>query len=234
MSTDCISSNLSHILKSVRDQAESVNRHADSVRVIAVSKTVGADKIMEAFDCGQAVFGENRPQELYEKSQSLPASIEWHMIGHLQSNKVRKAVGSSDLIHSIDSVKLLNRINDAGRELQKVQCVLLQVNVSGEESKFGIPVEDVERIASNLGDLPNIRCRGLMTMAPYGASEDELHRVFSGLRELRDRIQETMDLPLPELSMGMSSDYRIAIAEGATLVRIGTAIFGTRKGTNGV
>ena len=153
----------------------------------------------------------------------------WHLIGHLQSNKAEKAVELADCIHSVDSVKLLNKIDAAARKHGKIQDLLLEVNVSGEESKFGLSGYDALReTAEQALALPAVRLLGLMTMAPLNADKAVLHATFGGLREFRDRLEQEFSIRLPELSMGMSSDYPEAIAEGATIVRIGTAIFGGR------
>jgi pyridoxal phosphate enzyme (YggS family) len=176
------------------------------------------------------MFGENRVQELAEKVPLLPHDIEWHLIGHLQGNKVSKAVELAHLIHSVDSEKLLRRINRIAGDADKKQKILLEINISGEESKFG-ETADADAVASLVSlavASKNIELMGFMTMAPFGADENELRRVFSSLRELRDDMEKEFDVSLPELSMGMSSDYEYAIAEGATIIRVGTSIFGKR------
>ena len=166
-------------------------------------------------------------QELAEKAPKLPPDITWHLIGHLQQNKVRQALQHAAWIHSVDSSDLFARINRIAAELNVAPRILLEVNVSGEESKFGLKPDDVEKtVADNLGGPAS--CVGLMTVAPALASEAELHTIFEGLRNLRDKIQSNLKTSLPELSMGMSGDFEIAIAEGATIVRIGSAIFGHR------
>jgi pyridoxal phosphate enzyme (YggS family) len=174
------------------------------------------------------MFGENRVQELSEKVPALSQDIEWHLIGHLQGNKVSKAVELADLIHSVDSEKLLRRIDRIAGELGKRQKILLELNISGEQSKFGETADAAASLVSLALSLPNIDLQGFMTMAPFGAEECELRKVFSTLREFRNNMEKEFNVSLPELSMGMSSDYEYAIAEGATIVRIGTAIFGKR------
>ena len=219
-------------LESVRERiaaAESAaGRPAGSVRLLAVSKTFPAEDVAEAFSCGQTCFGENRVQELASKVPVLHAEIEWHLIGSLQSNKAAKAAALASWIHSVDSEKLVRKISSAADALNKTVNILFEVN-SGEENKTGFRSDDELRASLETAlALPGIRVRGLMTMAPLGSDESALHRVFAALRMRRDALERDFGVSLPELSMGMSGDFREAIAEGATIVRIGTAIFGGR------
>ena len=220
--------NLKEILDSISEISEKYSRNPDSVRLVAVSKTFPAEAVKEAYEMGQLLFGENRIQELTQKVPVLSKDIEWHLIGHLQGNKAAKAVELSHMIHSVDSEKLLRRIDRIAGEVDKKQKILLELNMSGEASKFGEDSDSALQLASTAAELQNIDFQGLMTMAPFGSDECELRKVFSSLRELRDNMEKEFSISLPELSMGMSSDYEAAIAEGATLVRIGTAIFGKR------
>ncbi len=203
-------------------------REPASVKLVAVSKTFPAADIETAYRTGQQLFGENRVQDFVEKAKVLANDIEWHFIGHLQSNKVSKVVACADYIHAVDSVKLLERIDRLAGELNKHPKILLEINISGEASKFGTTETEAMELAQVAVQCDNIDFAGLMTMAPYGATEDELHHIFGSLRQLRDRLAEHFGVQLPELSMGMSADYKIAIAEGATLIRVGSAIFGKR------
>lgn len=205
--------------------AERGGRSAAAVRLVAVSKTVSPEVAAEAFALGQTRFGESRPQELERKAQTLPKAVEWHLIGHLQRNKAKQAVRHAALIHSVDSVALAHRLNDTAATLDTVQQILLQVNVAGEAQKFGLAPGDLDAALAEVLGLPAICCLGFMTMAPYGASETRLHAVFGGLRDLAEQARTTWRRPFPELSMGMSGDFEVAIAEGATLVRVGSAIF---------
>jgi len=219
-------------LKTVREQiaaAEAASgRPADSVRLLAVSKTFPAEDVAEAFACGQTCFGENRVQELATKVPVLPETIEWHLIGSLQSNKAAKAAALASWIHSVDSEKLVRKISAAADALGKTVNILFEVN-SGEDNKTGFRSDDELRASLEAAlALPGIKVCGLMTMAPLGAEKSELHRVFAALRTRRDALEQEFGVRLPELSMGMSGDFREAIAEGATIVRIGTAIFGGR------
>ncbi len=222
--------NLAKVRSKIAEAAKQAGRDPASVRLLAVSKTFPAADILEAVAAGQLEFGENRVQELEAKVPAGSPEIVWHLIGHLQSNKAEKAVELAEYIHSVDSVKLLNKISAAAEKRGKTQKILLEVNVSGEESKFGISGYDALReTAEHALGLGGIRLLGLMTMAPLDADNPVLHATFGGLRDFRDRLEREFSVRLPELSMGMSHDYPAAIAEGATIVRVGTAIFGGRN-----
>ena len=224
--------NYQRVLDSVRQAALDAGRTPDSVRLLAVSKTFPPEDIRSVFEAGQLCFGENKVQELQSKVQVLPPEIEWHLIGHLQSNKAAKAVEYASWIHSVDSVHLAQKIAGAAERLNKKVKILLEVNISGEESKFGLhSFEDTAPVAETLLTASNLELSGLMTMAEPGVPEARLRSTFSGLRELRDRLETEFRIRLPELSMGMTSDFREAILEGSTMVRIGTAIFGGRDYT---
>ena len=224
-----LSEQLANVLNAVNETAASAGREPGEVRLLAVSKTFPASDVLEAYNAGQREFGENRVQELEQKVPALPEDIVWHLIGHLQSNKAAKAAELADWVHSVDSVKLVNKLSDAAQKAGKTLKILLEVNVSGEESKYGIRTkEDLYQVAEAAIAAPAIEWKGLMTMAPAAAEGEELKQVFAGLRQMRDELEQKYSVSLPELSMGMSGDYPAAIAEGATIVRIGTAIFGGR------
>lgn len=223
-----IADNLQRVQDRMAAAAARAGRRADDVRLIAVTKTLPAEAVLEAYAAGQRLFGENRVQELAAKAPRLPADCQWHLIGHLQANKVRHALPHAAWLHALDSLELIQRTDRIAGEEGRRPVVLLEVNVSGEATKFGAAPGTVPALAEAALRSPHLELRGLMTMAPYGASEAELHRVFGGLRGLRDRLAAALGAPLPELSMGMSGDFEAAIAEGATLVRVGTAIFGAR------
>jgi pyridoxal phosphate enzyme (YggS family) len=208
--------------------AEQAGREPDSVKLLAVSKTFPAEAVVAAYEAGQRLFGENRVQELNSKAPELPDDIQWHLIGHLQNNKVSNALEYASMIHSVDSKKLLDRINRIAGEKKLTVNLLFEVNISGENSKFGMADRMAEELAEYSFTLDNVQVKGLMTMAPFGAEEYELRNIFSSLRILKEKIENNNAVTLPELSMGMSSDFREAVKEGATLVRIGTAIFGKR------
>ncbi|MCI6287975.1 MAG: YggS family pyridoxal phosphate-dependent enzyme [Lentisphaeria bacterium] len=225
-----LAENYRKILEQVKQAALDAGRKPEEVRLLAVSKTFPAEDVRTVFEAGQLCFGENKVQELQAKVPVLPQEIEWHLIGHLQSNKAVKAVEYADWIHSVDSVRLAEKIGSAAERLNRKIRILLEVNVSGEESKFGLhSFDDTAAVAETvLKYSANLTLSGLMTMAEPGVPEIRLRQTFAGLRELRDRLANRFQIRLPELSMGMSSDFREAIQEGSTLVRIGTAIFGGR------
>ena len=220
-------------LNKVREQieisAKKVNRDPNEIKLVAVSKTFPNEFIQIAYDGKQRVFGENKIQELETKVPSLASDIEWHMIGHLQSNKVNRAVELAKYIHSVDSIKLINRIDRLAKAVNKCPKIFIEVNVSGEDSKFGTTQEAVIELVKTANECENLQLIGYMTMAPFGASEDELRKVFGSLRKLRDEINNKLSLNIKELSMGMSNDFEIAIEEGATFVRVGSSIFGKRR-----
>ncbi|MBQ7403098.1 MAG: YggS family pyridoxal phosphate-dependent enzyme [Lentisphaeria bacterium] len=224
-----LSEQLIKVLNEVNETAAAAGREPDTVKLLAVSKTFPASDVLEAYQAGQKEFGENRVQELEQKVPALPRDIVWHLIGHLQSNKAAKAAELADWVHSVDSVKLVKKLSDAAQKAGKTLNILLEINVSGEESKYGIrSKEELFQVAEAAIAAPAIQWKGLMTMAPADAEGEELKAVFAGLRQMRDELEQKYSVTLPELSMGMSGDYPAAIAEGATIVRIGTAIFGGR------
>jgi pyridoxal phosphate enzyme (YggS family) len=223
-----ISDNLINIHSRMQDAAHRVGRQVLDVRLVAVSKTYPPAVIQEAWNSGQHVFGENRVQDALPKIAELPAKAEWHFIGHLQSNKIRKALPAFTLIHGVDNLELAQQINRIAGEMGLTANILLEINVSGEATKFGFSPADLRENLEGLLCLPNIRINGLMTMAPYSDDPETARPVFSKLRILRDELAAQSGQALPELSMGMSGDFEVAIQEGATIVRIGSSIFGHR------
>ena len=201
-------------------------------RLIAVSKTHPVETIMEAYASGHRIFGENRVQEMVPKAETMPKDIEWHMIGTLQRNKVKYIVPFVSLIHSVDSLDVLKEINKQALKVNRIIPCLLQIHIAKEETKFGFTPEEVLTFLSEgvYKELPNIRISGLMGMATFTDNTTQIREEFKALRSLFDTIKSKMfaGVEMKELSMGMSSDYKIAIEEGSTLVRIGTAIFGSR------
>ncbi len=222
---------LKRIHERIDQVASRCNRSAESIRLIAVSKTMPAAVVREAIDSGVTDLGENYIQEARDKVNELAtAPVNWHFIGHLQSNKAKYAVRLFDLIHSVDSLKLATELNKYAQKIDKIQAVLVQVNVAQEESKSGIFVEETIGLLKQLSRLDNISVKGLMTMPPYFNAPDKVRPFFAALRDLRDRIrtENITGIGMDELSMGMTGDFEAAIEEGATMVRIGTAIFGER------
>lgn len=213
--------NLNNIHSRIENAALRAGRNKDDVTLICVSKTIDAEIINEAKNLGECIFGENRPQELRDK-YPLVEGAHWHLIGHLQTNKVKYVVGKADLIHSVDSIHLANAINDEAEKQGVVQDILLEVNISGEESKYGLTTGEIPTIIKEIEALSGIRFRGFMTMAPLMASEDEIRSIFKRAKELFDTYKS---FGADTLSMGMSGDFEIAVEEGATHVRVGSAIF---------
>ncbi len=203
------------------------SRPSDAVKILAVSKTFPIAAIQEAYDCGVRMFGENKIQELSEKASVLPDDIQWHFIGHLQSNKAAKAVQYAAWIHSVDSLKLLHKLDRLAGEMGKKPVILLEVN-SGEESKSGVDYEELGVLAAAARDAENLDWRGLMTMAPLTEDRTQWKQAFARLRASRDELERTLNVKLPELSMGMSGDFAEAAAEGSTIIRVGSRLFGNR------
>jgi len=225
--------NASAVFKKMSHAAMRAGRRPEDVRLVAVTKTVGIDEIRKAADIGLRVFGENRIQEAKEKITNLKfessnSNIEWHLIGHLQRNKAKYAVKLFDMIHSVDSEELAADLDEEAKKAGKVQRVLIQVKLSAEETKSGISEQDLPLLVEKVARLVNLNLEGLMTIPPFFDDPEPARPFFRRLRELRDGL-EKKGFVLPELSMGMSNDYEVAIQEGATLVRIGTAIFGERR-----
>ncbi len=223
---------LEQIKERIRQAAESCNRDAESVRLVAVSKTIPAETVKDAIKSGVTILGENYVQEVREKFNALVQyPVSWHFIGHLQSNKAKYAVRLFDLIHSVDSLKLARELHKEAQKADKVQPILVQVNNSGEGTKSGISAKEVPGLISEISRMENLSIKGLMTMPPYFYQPEKVRPFFAALRELRDEIkkQAPANVSMEELSMGMTGDFEVAIEEGATLVRIGTAIFGERK-----
>lgn len=221
-----IAENLQVVRERIAAAATRAGRDRGSVKLVAVSKGRSPEVIREAMLAGQRVFGENRAQELRDKALLLGEDVEWHFIGHLQRNKVNMVVGKVALIHSLDSWKLAAAISSRALALGTVQDVLLQVNVTGEESKFGAEKSEVVVLLGEILTLPGLRVRGLMTMAPAWAEGEKSRPFFRELRELRDTLRERYPhADLSILSMGMTQDFEVAVEEGADIVRVGTAIF---------
>ncbi len=213
--------------------AEEAGRSSDQVQLVAVTKTVSAERMREAYGLGVRLVGENRVQEALEKQAALAdLPLEWHLIGHLQTNKVKQAVGRFALIHSVDSMRILHAIDQTARSMGIRQDILLQVNVAEESTKFGFRTDEVPEALQTARGLSGVSVRGFMTLAPYVSDPEAVRWVFRRLAELWSAYGDPAGRG--QLSMGMSSDYPVAIAEGATLVRIGTGIFGERPGRPGL
>ncbi|MDP0490585.1 MAG: YggS family pyridoxal phosphate-dependent enzyme [Verrucomicrobiota bacterium JB023] len=223
-----LAARLHEVRQRISDAAVRSGRRADEVRLLAVGKTFPASAIAEAYEAGQIAFGENRVQEALQKQPELPSEIEWHLIGPLQRNKVRKAVGAFHCLQGIDSLRLAEAVSRVAGEIGHTQRILLQVHIGGELSKSGFPQQDLKEQLTQLLALPHLSVAGLMTIPPPVEEPEKARPYFAELRELRDELAEASGCALAELSMGMSGDFEAAIAEGATLVRVGSAIFGHR------
>ena len=222
--------NLDTVEANICAACERAGRDRSEVKLIAVSKTNPVPVLSEAYDLGVRVFGENKVQELTEKIEALPDDIEWHMIGHLQRNKVKYIVGRVALIHSVDSFRLAEEIKKKKKKRGIVAPILIEVNAAGELSKFGVRPEDTLELVKEVSQLDGISIRGLMTIAPYVVDSEENRQFFHKIRDLSiDIAGENIDnVSMETLSMGMTGDYQVAIEEGATIVRVGTGIFGER------
>jgi pyridoxal phosphate enzyme (YggS family) len=223
-----IAPHLAEVRATIAAACRKVGRDPQAVRLVAVSKTVDAERVREAIAAGQDIFGENYLQEAKDKIAILGRQVSWHLVGHLQTNKAKLAVALFDLIHAVDRLKLARALDTAAAGLGTVQDVLLQVNQGGEDTKSGVAPAAAPALVQEVARLPHLRLLGLMTMPPWFANPEEVRPYFKALRELRDRLRDLSGLPLTELSMGMSGDFAVAVEEGATLVRVGTAIFGHR------
>lgn len=225
-----IKENLIEIQENIKKACERAGRLEEEVTLIAVSKTKPLSMIEEAYDAGMREFGENKPQEMRDKAKQLEAPVHWHMIGSLQTNKIKYVVGTACMIHSVDSLGLAAAIEKEAAKKELVVDVLLEVNVAEEESKHGFSVEEVFPAVQEMAKFPHLRIRGLMTVAPYTEYAEENRIYFRKMKELLVDInaKNIDNVFMDSLSMGMSSDYEVAIEEGATMVRIGTGIFGER------
>lgn len=214
----------------VRKACERAGRKREEVTLIAVSKTKPVSMIEELLPLHVVDFGENKVQELTSKSEILPSDLHWHMIGHLQRNKVKYIIDKACLIHSVDSLRLAETINQEAVKKNVTASILIEVNVAGEESKFGVAPNDAEELIEKISHLSNIQVKGLMTIAPFVENAEENREIFRNLRNLSVDIQEKKfnNVTMNVLSMGMTGDYEVAIEEGATMVRVGTGIFGER------
>ncbi len=215
--------------KKIDEACTRAGRNRSEITLIAVSKTQPNEAIIEAFNYGIKDFGENKAQEFKRKTDEIKEKITWHFIGHLQTNKVKDVVKSAEFIHSVDSLKLAKEINKRAAKIDKKQKILLEINTSGEESKFGLRNEDeIWELAEFCSGAANLELVGLMTMAPFVSDEETIRNCFRSLKNLKEKLNLS-GFAVSELSMGMTNDYEIAIEEGATMLRIGTAIFGSRN-----
>ena len=226
-----IDERLAEVRARMAEASRKAGRKPEETELVAVTKTHPPEALQEALAAGQTLFGENRVQEARAKMPLVSSRARWHLIGHLQKNKVRQALAVFEMLHGIDSLELARDVQRIADEDGQRPRVLLEVNVAGEASKFGFKPEGLEGgLETLIAEMPRLDVQGLMVIPPFSPEGEDSRRYFVALRELRDGLQEKLRVGLPVLSMGMSGDYEVAIEEGATLVRVGTAIFGERKG----
>jgi len=230
---DFIRRNLDAVMERIEMAAQRSGRSAKDIKLVAVTKTVEPERILKIIDEGILDLGENRVQELTKKYDIINRECNWHLIGHLQTNKVKYIMGKVKLIHSVDRIELVREINKRAQSQGITADVLVQVNVSGEESKFGVPLEEAHELVEQMSILSNLKIRGFMTIAPFAENPETIRYVFSKLRDFSiDIRKEKLDNSnMDILSMGMSNDFEVAIEEGSNMVRIGTALFGQRNYT---
>ena len=226
-----IAANIKDIIHRMKLAAERAGRKEESVKLVAVTKTIDVSRIKEAIESGITIIGENRVQEARDKYKEIGKEVQWHLIGHLQTNKVKYIFDIFSLIHSVDSLSLAEEIQRRGENKGLNTDILIEVNLSGEKTKFGILSEKAIGLIKDISRCKNINIKGLMTIPPFSESPEDSRKYFKMLRILKDDVQKE-GIEMKELSMGMSNDFQVAIEEGATMVRIGTAIFGERRFQN--
>lgn len=228
--TSSVEENLKDFQNRIESACRKAGRNSKEVDVVLVTKTVSVERIEEAYSLGVRKFGENRVQEFVSKVTALPKDIEWHFVGHLQTNKVRDLIGRVSLIHSVDSLRLAEEIEKRSAAAELRTSLLIQVNTSGETSKFGVGPGELNRLLREVSNLQHVTVKGLMTIGPLTEDREKIRNSFRLLRYLRDELAANLrGISLPILSMGMSQDFEVAVEEGANLLRIGTAVFGERK-----
>ena len=228
-----IAENLDRVREQISNAAAKSGRTPNDVELVAVTKTHPAESVRAAIEAGQILFGESRVQEAREKIPELPSNCRWHFVGHLQKNKIRHALALFEMFHGVDSLALAQDINRISEEQGLYPRVLLEVNVAGEGSKFGFAPEALAEQVEALLALPRLSIEGLMCIPPLAMESEDSRKFFVQVRELRDSLEKEFSMKLPQLSMGMTQDFPIGIEEGATLVRVGTAIFGERRARKG-
>ena len=226
-----VAENLARVQKNINESCNKINRDPNEVTLIAVSKTKPVEMLKEAYDAGARVFGENKVQEIVDKYDQMPSDVKWHMIGHLQRNKVKYIVDKVAMIHSVDSLRLAETIEKEAAKKAVIVPILIEVNVAQEESKFGLKPEEVLPLIEQISDFSHIQIKGLMTIAPYVDNAEENREIFRELKKLSVDIaaKNINNVTMSVLSMGMTGDYMVAVQEGATMVRVGTGIFGARN-----
>ncbi|MGE5629645.1 MAG: YggS family pyridoxal phosphate-dependent enzyme [Caulobacteraceae bacterium] len=226
-----INDNIMKVFQDVRDICKKTGKDPDSITVIAVTKTVDTDRMNNAIECGITNIGENKVQEIMAKYENVKSNVKWHMIGHLQTNKVKYIIDKVALIHSVDSTELAKEISRRAEKLGRVQDVLVQVNVANEETKFGIDYSEIDSFINEISKYEGLRVKGLMTIAPNYEDRELVRPVFRKLREKFEMLAKAgiPNVEMKFLSMGMTNDYKIAVEEGSNMIRVGTGIFGKRN-----
>src|SRR5437764_3635129 len=228
-----VAESLANVREQIAHTATKAGRSVDDIELVAVTKTHPAEKVREAIEAGQTLFGESRVQEARAKIPEVSSNVRWHFVGHLQKNKIRQALPLFEMIHSVDSLALAQDINRIAEEEGLYPRVLIEVNVAGEGSKFGFAPDDLREHMEALLALPRLSIEGLMCIPPLAVESQDSRKFFVQVRELRDSLEKEFNVKLPQRSMGMTQDFPIGIEEGATLVRVGTAIFGERRARKG-
>lgn len=228
-----LAANLHRVQERIAGACQRAGRDATSVKLLAVTKTQPPEVVRQAAELGLSLFGENKVQEAKAKIPLCPSRLRWHMIGHLQTNKCRDAVELFEMIHGVDSLHVAEELNKRSEQAAKTMPILLEVNIVGEGSKFGYKPEQLLAELGALNALSRLQIHGLMTIPPWAPLPERVRPVFRRLRELKSACEQSLGAPLPELSMGMTGDFEVAIEEGATIVRIGTALFGERRSIRG-
>lgn len=226
-----IEENFSRLRAKIFKSCEKAKRNPQEIKIVAVTKNIAVEKIKQAIDCGIEIIGENKVQEAQAKYTQMDKKVLWHLIGHLQTNKVKKALEIFDLVQSVDSLKLAEEINHRAKEKNKILPILIEVNTSGEPTKYGVKPEQTETLIREMQKLENLRIRGIMTVGPASKDKQKVRQAFRQLRGIYEKLEKVKmsNVELEHLSMGMSSDFEEAIEEGSNMLRIGTAIFGPRS-----
>ncbi|MCT4565084.1 MAG: YggS family pyridoxal phosphate-dependent enzyme [Maledivibacter sp.] len=230
---EVIDNNINHVLDNIKQACEKSNRNPNEVKLIAVTKTIDAERINEALKTGIDAIGENKVQEIMEKYEKIDRDPQWHLIGHLQTNKVKYIIDKVHLIHSLDSLRLAQELDKRAKNIDRIMDVLIQVNVANDDAKFGIKCNEINEFIRAMASFENIRVQGLMSIVPYASNTEEVRPYFRKMKETFDSLKnsEYDNINMNYLSMGMTNDYVVAIEEGSNMVRVGTGIFGERDYT---
>ncbi|SKC87321.1 YggS family pyridoxal phosphate-dependent enzyme [Maledivibacter halophilus] len=227
---DIIEENINNVLENIENACEKINKNPDEINLVAVTKTIEPERINTALKTGIKNIGENKVQEIMEKYDKINYNPHWHLIGHLQTNKVKYIIDKVDLIHSLDSIRLAEEINKRAKKINRIMNVLIQINIADDEAKFGISHNEIDGFIKELSKFENIKVEGLMTIVPYMDNKEKVRPYFRKMKEIFEDLKncDYENINMKYLSMGMTNDYIVAIEEGANMIRVGTAIFGER------